>query len=468
MTITRRHRNERIAAALLVLVLAAVVIGFLRWNAAQEEEFHRDLRYIPKENTITAEVLLLQEYVRIDTSHPKGEAAGARWVAAQLQKRGVRAEVIESAPDHLTVYARIRGTKPGDGLLLFNHVDVVPAGEGWRHAPYEGALVANMLHGRGALDMKGLAICQLLAFADVAQSGRTPEHDLVFLATSDEETGGELGMKWLLAHRPDIFEGIRYGITEGGITEMMSENMTYFGIEVGGKQHVRLTLTAAAIEQLRRTRVRLEPFIDSVDATRILPEVRQYFADVAPTRKAFKSLLSDVDRAIHEGQVWRLPKAYRDLTQNSLIVYAPVQPVGERPTMGVWMLNLPDEEPDARIAWLRHFVASDGVSVEVVSKEGPVPLSPTGTPLFTILADAARSRYRVSAGTQVLYRSASDARFLRARGIVCYGICPYPVDFFQSLSIHNADERIRLDWFVEGVDYTREVVRRWAWSGRER
>jgi acetylornithine deacetylase/succinyl-diaminopimelate desuccinylase-like protein len=68
----------------------------------------------------------------------------------------------------------------------------------------------------------------------------------------------------------------------------------------------------------------------------------------------------------------------------------------------------------------------------------------------------------LQAGLQLLYRSASDSRFLRPLGIICYGVSPYPVDYFQSLSIHGADERIRLDYFMDGVGYLRNVVTEWS------
>jgi acetylornithine deacetylase/succinyl-diaminopimelate desuccinylase-like protein len=63
---------------------------------------------------------------------------------------------------------------------------------------------------------------------------------------------------------------------------------------------------------------------------------------------------------------------------------------------------------------------------------------------------------------QILYRSSTDARFLRPLGIVCYGVSPYPVDFFQSISIHGPNERIRVDYFLDGIEYMRTVVGAWA------
>lgn len=458
----RRHRNERIAATLFCLVAAAATFGIFRWSESEREQLERDRRYIPKVTEITPEIRLLQEYVRIDSSTPAGSAAGARWLAAYLRKQGVAAELIESAPDRLNVYARIRGRERGQALLLFNHIDVMPQGDGWTAPPFEGFIGVNMLFGRGALDMKSLALCQMLVFIELARSGQPPAHDLVFLATADEETGSNYGMQWLIAHRPDVLEGVRYGITEGGITEMMTERMTYFGIEVGGKQQVVFTLVGDDLAQMHAARIALEPRMFPTEPERVLPVVRRFFRQLSPTRIAFRPLLADIDRTIAEGQFWRLPAPYRDLTQNSLWVYAP-QASGKQWSMVVRQANLPDEIPAERIAAIVKAVEPFGLRLgEVQQQQGPVPVSTEETPLFRILEREAERRYKVQAGTQLLYRSATDSRFLRPLGITCYGVSPYPVDFFQSLSIHGPNERIRLDFFMDGVGYMRNVVTEWA------
>jgi acetylornithine deacetylase/succinyl-diaminopimelate desuccinylase-like protein len=458
----RRHRNERIVAGLVILVAAAVAGGIVWWSHIEGEQLERDRRYIPKVTTITPDVLLLQEFVRIDTSTPKGAAAGARWLAGYLRQHGVTPEIIESAPDRLNVYARIRGTRPGEGLLLFNHIDVVPAGEGWHGPAFEGTIALNMMHGRGTLDMKALTICQLLAFLDVARSGRPPAHDLVFLATADEETGSNYGMQWIIAHRPDVLQGVRYGITEGGITEMMSERMTYFGIEVGGKQQVVFTVEGDDLQSMQKARFALEPYMFTREPERVLPVIRRFFRDLAPTRIAFKPFLADIDGTIARGEFWRLPTPYRDLTQNSLWVTAPARS-GRGWSMTITQANLPDENPDERIAWAESIVKPYGLRMgEVRGKQGLVPVSPDDTPLFRLLQQEAERRYQVAAGLQLLYRSGTDARFLRPLGIVCYGLSPYPVDFFQSISIHAPNERIRVDYFLDGIEYTRTVVGAWA------
>ena len=400
--------------------------------------------------------------MRIDTSTPAGAARGARWLAAELEKRGARAEIIESAPDRLNVYARIPGRKRGNALLLFNHIDVVAPGTGWTVPPFDARIATNMMWGRGTLDMKATALCQLLAFAEVARGDERPMHDLVFLATADEETGSEHGMQWLLAHRPDVFVGVQYAITEGGVTEMLSEQMTYFGIEVTAKQLVELTVEGPSLLSLQEARFALEPAMFPREAQRVLPAVRQYFRDIAPTRMAYRPFLTDIDTTIRRGQFWSLPTTYRDLTQDSLWVSAPTERSG-RWQMDVRMVNLPDAIPDQRLDWLKGVIEPHGVRIaEVRVKQGPVPASPSNNAFFALLAEQAREQYGVPAGVQVLYRATTDSRFLRQRGIHAYGVCPFPIDYHQSNTIHQADERIRLDGFMEGVEYVHAVVLEWA------
>ncbi len=460
----RRHRNERIAAAIFVLVAIGATAGIYLWSERTKAELRRDQSYIPKKAVVTPEVLLLQEYVRIDTSTPEGAANGARWLVAYLEKNGVHAELIASAPNRLNVYARIAGKNRGEGLMLFHHIDVVPPNGTWKNPPFEGKIVGDSMVGRGTLDMKGIGLCQLFAFVEIAKSGKAPDHDLVLLATADEETGSEFGMQWLLRNRPDVFADVQYGITEGGVTEILRERMTYYGIEVGGKQVVKVTVGGGDVNTLRRFRIALEPYMQPRLPERILPVVREYFRRAAPSRLAYRAQLEDVDRAVADGSFWILPTPYRDLTQNTIWASDTYFREGEW-RLDIHLRNLPDEDPDARLGWLQKLADPMNVHIyKVWSKEGPAPISPTDTRLFTLIEGEAKRRYKAPVGPQLGYRSASDSRFLRPRGIVCYGVSPYPVNFGQSISIHGVDERIRLDHFLEGIELMKNVVRDWSWG----
>jgi len=446
-------------------VMGAVALLAVRLYIRESTREMRSQLFIPKQARITPQIELLQQYVRIDTSNPPGkELAGARFLARLLEANGVKAEIIESAPGRGNIYARIKGRRSGEGLLLMNHIDVVPAtNAGWKHPPFDAAIALNQLWGRGTLDMKGIAICELQAFLDVARSGRQPERDLVFLGVADEERGGTMGTKWLLQHRPDIFEGVRYALNEGGVTETRAEGINYFGIEIGTKMTARVRLRAPSRESMQRARIALEPYFGPPDPDRILPEVTTFFHQVAPHRIEQREVLKDLPATMAAGKFWLLARGFKELTQNVLWATG-VSGDAHGATMDVNFFDLPDEDPNRRIAWLKSTVAPYGVTVqEVLERNGPAPLSSPNTPLYALLRRSIERQYgAVPVGVQILANSSNDSRFLRARGILCYGIWPFPVDYYQSLGIHNVDERVRLDWFMQGVELMRGLVHQYA------
>jgi len=463
--VTKSARQGLIAATAIVVAAATITIVIIDRNIANDVN---STLYVPKKAHMTPEIALLQQYVRIDTSNPPGnELPGAQFLAALIEKSGVKAEIVEAAPRRANVYARIRGKQRGEGLLLHNHIDVVPANpKEWDVPPFSGAIRLNMLHGRGSIDMKSIALCELEAFLDVARSGRAPEHDLVFLATADEETGSELGLRWLLEHRPDIFNGMKYAITEGGITEMSKEKVTYFGIEIGSKQIVELELVAHDEASLQRARIALEPYFRPRNPDRVLPGVREFFRAVGPRRLEYREVLTDIDATLAAGKFWLLPATMRELLQNSVWARN-VRPLPDgRFAMAVALSNLPDEDPDRRVRWLTETIAPYGVTIgTIVRKEGPAPLSPTNTRLFELIARQLRHESGdIPVGPEVLALSSTDARFLRPRGMICYGLQPFPLDFFQSISVHHANERVRLDWYMSGVRMMKGLVTAWAFD----
>lgn len=417
---------------------------------------------------MTPELELLRRYVQIDTSNPPGnETAGARFLIDELKRNGINAELIESAPGRGNVYARIRGRIPGEGLLLLNHIDVVRADPAaWRKPPFEGEVDLNMMYGRGTLDMKGVAITQLLAFIDLARSGRVPDRDVVFLATADEEQGSRLGIEWLLANRPDVIEGVAYALNEGGITEMVREEVVYFAVEIGSRQMVSLELQARDLTTLREIRLELEPEFTSREPERILPEVRDYFRAIAPKRLAFSQYLEDVDLTIEQGNFWRLPEAYRALTRNDVVMGGP-----KRNEAGyiadLFLLNLPDVQPEQAIAQVKERLAGYDVDVRVLRTMGPAPISSASTELFSLIVKCVQREYGKdpAVGPFIIHGGTTDSRYLRREGINVYGLWPFPVDVHQSQGIHGVDERVRLDWFMSGVRLMRDLVREYAMAG---
>jgi acetylornithine deacetylase/succinyl-diaminopimelate desuccinylase-like protein len=460
-----RPKAVRLLLLILLGALAALVVQqAIRVSKEDEED---KAQFIPRPVVVTRDVRLLQQYVAIDTSNPPGnETAGAQFLIRQIRAAGVPAELIESAPGRGNVYARLRGKHAGNALLLMSHIDVVPApASGWRFPPFSGTIKYNEMYGRGTLDMKGIGICELRAFLDVATRGTTPEHDLVFLAAADEEQGSRFGVPWLLAQRPDIIDGVRYAINEGGVTETSGDQVAYFGIELGSKQVVKLRGHAADRERLQRFRRELEPFFAPRDPDRVLPEVREFFHAIAPHRLEARAVLIDIDQTIAQGKFWLLPQGMRELTYNMAWAegISPSEAGGYEMTLS--LLNLPDEDPAPRIASVKEKALVAGVGLEILDVAGPAPLTATDTLFYRMLVEAAQGAFGpIDVGPEVLNGGMTDSRFLRARGIAAYGFWPFPVGFYEADGIHGLNERVRVDWYEAGVELMRRLVTRYAYE----
>jgi acetylornithine deacetylase/succinyl-diaminopimelate desuccinylase-like protein len=464
MEVPRVTRRPFFSADFYKALVFVLVIGGALWaiTAFLRDTTPDDLTYIPKPEVILPETTLLQQYVRIDTSNPPGlEMAGARFLMDELAQNGIQAELIESAPGRANVYARLPGRRPGEALLLLHHIDVVPADEaGWEKPPFAAEIYLNQIWARGTLDMKGLGLCHLLAFIEVATAGRELERDLVFLATADEERGGELGLAWLIKNRPDIFEGVRYALNEGGIPEMKAEKIMYFGVEVGSKLFGRVRLRSPSRRPLEQARIALEPLIYPFDPERILPEVRQFFKAIAPYRIRAPEILADVDRAVAEGKFWFLQSGFRTLTQNTVAPGA-IQPEGRGFVLDVVLLNLPDEDPGNVVRRIADIVRPYGVEPEVELIMDPAPISSTENDFFRLIQSVVRRHHgaEVPVGPMILSFTTTDSRFLRSIGIQSYGLPLFFFDFHQSEGIHGVNERIRLDWFSDGIRLSKDLVK---------
>ena len=82
---------------------------------------------------------------------------------------------------------RLGGGEKTLGMLC--HLDVVPAGDGWVHDPWGGAVENGRMYGRGTTDDKGPALCALYAMRAVKEAGIPLRHGVRLILGCDEETG---------------------------------------------------------------------------------------------------------------------------------------------------------------------------------------------------------------------------------------------------------------------------------------
>src|SRR4051812_33893618 len=196
---------------------------------------------------------LLQQYVAIDTSNPPGDTRkAADFLAAILEREAIPVTRYESAPGKAILYARLKATvspPAGKAILLLHHMDVVPADRAqWKTDPFTPTIQGDELWGRGSMDMKGQGIAQLVAFLRLKRENVARTRDVILLAEPDEEVGGALGARWMIANHYAELDP-EYVIDEGGFgsTNLFAANKTVYGISVAEKKIVWLKLRAEGV-----------------------------------------------------------------------------------------------------------------------------------------------------------------------------------------------------------------------------
>jgi len=162
-------------------------------------------------------VCLLQKLVRVPS--PSGdESAVQRVIEDVLLGCGLTVERLEATTEQVAPYAEhvgedsrpegrpnIVGVRAGSGggrsLLLNGHVDTVGAGDPalWTHPPLSGAVVDDLLYGRGACDMKGGIATVISALEALDVLGINLRGDVTVATTVGEEDTGVGTLSTILA-----------------------------------------------------------------------------------------------------------------------------------------------------------------------------------------------------------------------------------------------------------------------------
>jgi succinyl-diaminopimelate desuccinylase len=165
-------------------------------------------------------VAFAARFCSIPTVNPPGQdyERCCEFLAAKLGALGLRtrivrppaalqAEVLPDSEDFPRPSVVARWDVGAERTLHFTgHYDVVPPTAGWRTDPFKPVIKGRRLIARGADDMKGANAAAIFAVQALRASRITPPWNLELSFTPDEETGGQLGLGYLVRSgqvRPD-------------------------------------------------------------------------------------------------------------------------------------------------------------------------------------------------------------------------------------------------------------------------
>ncbi len=146
-------------------------------------------------------------------------------------------------PNILAIY---RGTDPNAGKLwIVAHLDVVPPGDlsAWTVTePFKPRVVGDRVYGRGSEDNGQSLVASLYAVKALMELGIRPRKTVVLAFVSDEETGSEYGIKYLMRNNPELFDTRASalvpdaGSSDGSFIEVAEKSILWVRFRVIGKQ----------------------------------------------------------------------------------------------------------------------------------------------------------------------------------------------------------------------------------------
>jgi acetylornithine deacetylase/succinyl-diaminopimelate desuccinylase-like protein len=431
----------------------------------------------------------LADLIRIDTTNPPGnEQAAAKYIAAILTKEGFTPEFMDLAPGRSALVARLRSAAmpdPSRALLLVAHMDVVGVDKSkWTVDPFAAVIKDGYMYGRGSVDDKGMLAANLAAFIALKRSNARINRDVIFLATADEEQGGEASIRVLIAKYWDKFAA-GFALNEGGRVVLNNGKVQYVAVQASEKVPVDVAVIArgpsghASVPTKDNAVVHLAAAVAKIGGytapTRFTTIVRRYFEQLAPLEddelaKWIRSL-DTPDRGEHAQRfiseanpLWN--SMLRDTIAPTMLnagVRANVIPSEARAMINVRLL--PGDTIDVLIAALTKLVDDSAIRFEVQPDAGlAAPPSSLESDFYATIVKAASQEFSGAPALPFLSAGATDSAQLRLHNVQAYGVSPFPMTDEDSRRMHADDERIPLASFEKGVDFLARIVTEFAAS----
>jgi len=417
---------------------------------------------------------LLSNLIQIQSVNPPGgETEVARYLKRLFDEYQIANEIIEPSPGRGSFLAYL-----GEGeksLLYLSHTDVVPVSEGWSFAPFSGEIKDGFVHGRGALDCKGLVAAQAYAVIQLATTAKLKGR-LIFAATAGEETGGVVGVKWLVENCKDKLMA-DFTITEGGWNPMRIGDKTCHFVQAGEKGIIRPKLKARGVS----SHGSVPMFGDNavVKMANVVKGLAEYQPQVVLTLEVkqliqavakLEGLANEIDKEnidqVIQGLQDRILAGY--LTAITRMTVSPnvihggvkVNIVPDSCEAEVDIRVLPGQDKEYVVKELEKVISS--IEIEMTQYNAPT-FSPTDNEFYRLVLNTMKEYIDDDIVLPCVSSGGTDSRHLRPIGIPCYGIgmMARNLDDKMRQSIHGKDEKIDIDSLQLKSDFLISLAKRY-------
>jgi acetylornithine deacetylase/succinyl-diaminopimelate desuccinylase-like protein len=437
---------------------------------------------------------IFKQLVEINTTDSVGNVTtAAEAMAARLRDAGFpdKDGIVAGPTDRKkNLIARLHGTGKRKPLLFIGHLDVVEARrEDWTTDPFQFVEKEGYFYGRGTQDMKQGDAMLITNFIRLKKEGFVPDRDVIVALTADEEGGNYNGVDWLLKNHRDWIDAAYCINLDGGEFEKRGDKRLLTAIQASEKVYVDFQLESLnpgghssvpssdnAIYHLAAALIRIQNFSFPLDINEI---TRNYFERTA-------ALTSGPTAADLLGAAKQPP----DPTAIAHLSANPYYNAQLRTTCVATLLSggharnalpqtaranvncriFPGEDPENIHKTLERIVADPKVTVTPVQQHAAdgsvVPLvSVPPSPLLPELTHAMDVTVAQMWGplpvVAMMETGATDGKITRIAGIPTYGIACLFYDM-DDIRAHGKDERIGVQDFYDGVEFTYKLIKELA------
>ncbi|MCG3172975.1 MAG: N-acetyl-lysine deacetylase [Myxococcota bacterium] len=427
----------------------------------------------------------LRSLIRIDTTNPPGnERQAAEYMAELMSAAGLEPELLDCKPGRGNMTARLRGTGEEAPVVLVAHLDVVPAVEDtWKYPPFAGEIADGCVWGRGAIDMKNMAIMSAMTIRLLKREGLKPRRDLILCCVADEEVGCKHGSLFMVSEHKDKVQA-EYMIGEVGGFTQHTAGMRIYPVQVAEKGVCWVKVRArgpaghGSMPREDSSVVRLARAIDAIGSRRmpqhVVPVVENFIQRLAevhpiPARWILPMVLNPaladviINRVIPDKAVARSFKAMLSNTASPTVLRAgnKTNVIPAEAEAQVDGRTLPGQTTEDFLRELRA-IAGDDLDYDVMEELPPTENNPR-TPLFALMEQQIRKHDPGAIPVPYLIPGFTDAKAFSRIGTTCYGFSPLKIEadagFRFSELYHCPNERIPIAGFQWGLRVLYDTVR---------
>ncbi len=415
---------------------------------------------------------VLSRYLRVDTSNPPGrERAACEFFGEILGREGIPFELFDAGNDRVSLRAVLKGDGSKRPFMLLNHTDVVPVERDyWDEEPFSGLIKDGHIWGRGALDMKGLGVAQLMTFLTLKRLNVPLARDVIFFAMADEEAGSEFGMRWLLRNHPESVDA-EFTINEGGGggTEMFGVRRPVFNVAVSEKGPLWLRLATVGrpghgsmphddnaldrmVRALHRVQLWEHPWVVS-------PILTEYFSRLKRAGIYTGEATPEAIRGVAETD----PRVRALLTNtiSATTITAGIKhnviPARAEATLDCRLL--PGVDPDEFQREMEAIIDDPKVTIERVHERSS-DANTIETELFRVIEEVVHEHIEEAVVVPGITVGFTDSSELRNRGQVSYGFSGALTEPDVARTFHGHNERVSIESLKLNCEMVYEVTRR--------